>query len=220
MLISSLTSSFMWIVLVALVPALRFFPSLLVAWTSLGIRFPRPPTSQQHWWVYACHSTTLLWVFKCLFPYFLLFFRIPWSITFPHSDRGQEFGAVLLQVLFWIKVHIFSLGFDKRRAIPEGLYHVLFCCPGRYVLVMTFSSLTFANCLGWQICWLQIYTSVPLKKDWDLLLLASIVQRCMCQHGRICFGNSPVVPGFFPSFIPNLWLWLWSFHSVDCINFS
>ena len=67
------------IALLALVAALRFFPSLLVAWTSLGIRFPRSPTSQQHWRVRACHVTALLWVFFNAFSHILFssFFQNP-----------------------------------------------------------------------------------------------------------------------------------------------
>lgn len=65
------------IVLVALVAAWRFFPSLLVAWTSLGVLFPWPPASQQCWCVCACHVPALLcWGF------FKAFFHILFSYFF------------------------------------------------------------------------------------------------------------------------------------------
>lgn len=154
MLISSPISSFMWNS-----PGCSSGCLAFLSLPSCGMDQPWRPVSMTS-------NTTVALTCMCL-PYycsivlgflrpfftfcFLIFFRIPWSITFPHSKRGQEFGIALLQVPFWIKMDIFFPRFDKRRPVPEGLYHALSCCPGRCVLVVNFFSLTITNWLGWHI---------------------------------------------------------------------
>lgn len=87
--------------------------------------------------------------FHILFSFF--FSESPGALHSPIQSVDKSLALCFYRYLFELKCTFFFLGFDKRRAIPEGLYHVLFCCPGRYVLVMNFSSLTFANRWSWQI---------------------------------------------------------------------
>lgn len=142
------------IVLIAAVAALHFFPSLLLAWTGLGVLLPWLSTlTYMH---LQCYCYAVFWVFfNAVFIYsflsFFFFFRILWSITFPCLECGQEFGILLSQVPFWIKMHVSFLEVDKRRAIPERFYCILLCYLGRYVVIMSFSSSTFTSPLGWQI---------------------------------------------------------------------
>lgn len=110
------------IVMVALVAALHFFSSLFVAWTSLGVWFPWPPTSQQHWHVGTCCITALLGVFLIAFVIFCfpLFFRIPWSITSPHESVDRSLALCFLQVPF--QIACFSRG-----SVKQSNYRTLAC---------------------------------------------------------------------------------------------
>lgn len=65
------------IVLIAVVAALHFFPSLLLAWTSLGVSFPWPSTvTCMH---LRCYCYVVFWVFLMPFSYILClsFFQSP-----------------------------------------------------------------------------------------------------------------------------------------------
>lgn len=108
-------------------------------------------STSSSWSVCHCHISGLFPFLNCFFHTIFLFYffsRAPWSITAYHSEPGQELGLALLQVPFELKYLLLSR-VDRRTTAPEALFFVLLCCPGRCVLVMNLSFLTFTNWLSW-----------------------------------------------------------------------